>query len=128
MCHYVLLASLLSCLELFSKGAELAELMVLGQDWVTGRQAFSLSPQIILTDSKKKTLWKVPLHLIWLLSNLSTCRFLNCRMHRGTSLRRLLSNRSSLRERYVPTKENCSTPSLLRSLWDSWRDCRLDRR
>lgn len=67
-------------------------------------------------------------YLIRLLSSLSTCRFLNCRMLRGTSVRWLLSNRSSTSERYVPTKELRSMLWSLSWLWDSWRDCRPGRR
>lgn len=67
-------------------------------------------------------------HLISLLSSLSTFRFLNCLTQRGTSLRWLLSNRSSSRERYVPTKEWRSTPWLRKALWDRRRDARPGRR
>lgn len=74
-----------------------------------------------------KNVCKVWFYLIWLLSSLNTCRFLNCWMQRGTSPRRLLSNRSSPSERYVPTKETRSIPSSLKALWDRRRDCRVDR-
>lgn len=72
--------------------------------------------------------WKVQFYLIQLLSSLSTCRFLNSRTQRGISPRWLLSNRSSLKERYVPTKETRAIPLLLKALWDRRRDCRPGRR
>ena len=107
-------------LSVIPKGAAPAELMALGQDWVTCWQALSLSLHYE-SHSEKLTSQEARLYLIWLLSSRSTFRFLNCRTQRGTSLRWLLSSRSSCSERYVPTKENRSSPSLLKALWDSWR-------
>lgn len=120
-------AYLPSSLESFPQGAAPAGRMELGQDRVTSKHLANPCIMKITFDSFKLSLWNVQLYLIWLLSSLSTCRFLNCRMQRGTSPRRLLSNRSSASERYVPTKETRSMPSLIKALWDRRRDCRLDR-
>lgn len=106
--------SLLFSLEGFPKGAALPELMILGMN---GCQAWKHYPCTV-------TQWWALLYLIWLLSSLSTCRFLNCRTRTGTSHSWLLSNRSSPSERYVPTKETCSIPSFLKALWDRLRERR----
>lgn len=65
---------------------------------------------------------------MWLLSSLSACRFLNRRIHWGTSDKRLLSSRSSVSEIKVPAKAFRLKLLWLRSLFDSWRDWRPGRR